>query len=639
MSGTERAPKSTWLSAAVQRGVIADEDVAFVAMFERRFGATDEAGRAAAALATSMARSGHVCVDLADHAGRALDADAEESAAERTLRWPEQAAMEEALAAWAAATSAAAEADAHPLVLQGSRLYLSRYFAYERRLADALNARLASPPPPLDAAAIRARLAALCDETGEAFDGQRVAVAAALRSRLSLIVGGPGTGKTTTVLKLLAALALEARDAGRRAPRVAMLAPTGKAAARMGEAVRVGLERLRAAGSLNDDALDCVARSVEVTPSTIHRALGFQPADPTRFRHRAENPLPADVVVLDEASMVDIALMTRLVEAVSPDARLVMLGDDSQLASVEVGSVLGDLVAGLAVSPGYSEAFARDVASWMPSLPALPTDPNALPIRDAVVKLTYSHRFADGGGIGQLARAIEQADPAHVMEVLRDEEGAPEVRFVDIQKTKRNALAAEYAAAYAPLFAADDPEAALAALGRVQVLCAHRRGPSGVEAWNASLEQALAKAHGLQPRGNGDPYTRRPVLVTTNEPSVRLYNGDVGVTLPDGDEGHSVWFAAEGGPRSLSARRLPAHETVFAMTVHKSQGSEFDEVVVVLPKEPSALTTRELLYTGVTRAKAKVTVVGSANTIEVAVKTGVQRASGLRARLWEREAR
>ena len=156
---------------------------------------------------------------------------------------------------------------------------------------------------------------------------------------------------------------------------------------------------------------------------------------------------------------------------------------------------------------------------------------------------------------------------------------------------------------------------------------------------NASLEQALAKAHGLQPRGNGDPYTRRPVLVTTNEPSVRLYNGDVGVTLPDGDEGHSVWFAAEGGPRSLSARRLPAHKTVFAMTVHKSQGSEFDEVVVVLPKEPSALTTRELLYTGVTRAKAKVTVVGSANTIEVAVKTGVQRASGLRERLWEREAR
>ena len=623
------------LDRAVEAGALHPADRAYVAMLERRFGATDAIGRAVAALALSQVRAGHVCARLDVLAGQPMtgpDASQDEDAAQAVPEcWPALDALLAPLRTWDAVTTDESAADAHAFVLvDGTRLYLSRYLRFEQRMTAAIGARLQAPPPSLDVHAVRARLAQLCGDADPNASAQRLAVVAALRSRLAMIVGGPGTGKTTTVLRLLAALVLEAADAGRQIPRVALLAPTGKAGARLGESIREGLDRMRERGDLEPDAFARVEAAVSGGASTVHRALGYQPATPTRFRYGADNPLPADVVVLDEASMVDLGLMVRLVEAVSPEARLILLGDEAQLASVEAGAVLGDVVSAGRALPGYSAAFASDVAAWLPSPPQVEVSPAPPVIRDAVVKLTHSYRFDDGGGIGQLARAIEQGEFARVQAVLAA--GDNDVTFVDSSRASTTALAARLGSRYADLLAAEDPTAALAAMRRFQVLCAHRSGPSGIERWNDALERALV-SRGLRPHGGGVPYRHRPVLVTTNEPTVGLFNGDVGITLSD-DAGFGVWFPSAEGPRRVASGRVPAHETVFAMTVHKSQGSEFDEVVVVLPNQPSAITTRELLYTGVTRAKSRVTIIGSEASLRYAVEHPLQRSSGLRERLW-----
>ena len=428
-----------------------------------------------------------------------------------------------------------ADAKRTPLVLDGDLLYLDRLWTWQERLVAGLRARV-GPPLPFDGAGL------------ERFEdpGQRLAAATVARQRLAVITGGPGTGKTSIVKGILPLL--DAR-------RVLLLAPTGKAAARLSEAV---------------------GRPA----STIHRALGARPGQAV-WRHHAGNPVPADLVVVDEASMIDLPTMARLVDAVRPDARLVLLGDPDQLASVEVGAVLGDL-RGAAV-PGRPP----DRGAAVPGRPSL---------GDSFVRLTRTYRYGEDSGIRALAEAINAGDVAAALAAFGrpDLERLPDLRDRAVERYSSNA--------------------------DFRVLAAHRRGRRGVERLNRDLEAWLAEAGHVD---CGDEfYDGRPVMVLQNDPQTRLFNGDVGVCRAG-----RVWF--DDG-RSVHPAALPEHETVYAMTVHKAQGSEFDEVVVVLPDEPSPLLTRELLYTAVTRARKRVALVGSEDVLAAAIATPVERTSGLR---------
>jgi exodeoxyribonuclease V alpha subunit len=473
------------------------------------------------------------------------------------------------------------EAGTTPLVLDGARLYLRRWFDHERTLAQRLVTRAA--PALLGTA--EARAAALdtlfADAPPEAAL-QRAAAATALERRLTIVVGGPGTGKTTTVVKLLGALVAVGGP-----QHVRLLAPTGKAAARLEQAVAEHRASLP----------ESVQPSIPTTASTIHRALGAVGGSRVRFRHDAEAPLPDDVVVVDEASMVDLALMRRLVEAVPARARLVLLGDRDQLASVEAGAVLAEL------------CTASDTA-----------------LDGCVVALEHSWRFAAGGGIGALADAIRTGDVDAAFRALR---GGGEVSWVPdlVQGPLPPSVVRAVRTGYTPLARARSDAAALAALSRFKLLCAHRRGRFGVDQLNPRVEHALADAGLLRPTAAW--YPGRPLLVAENDYRLGLFNGDQGV-IRSGDDGLRACFAMPDGEiRRLAPARLPSHETVFAMSVHKSQGSEYDRVALVLPKADSPLLTRELLYTAVTRARKGVLVVGPAESVAAAVRTPVQRAGGL----------
>ncbi len=535
-----------------------------------------------AAVASRFVAHGHVCADLASLAGAPVELP-ETGAAGGDLRWPD-------LDPWTRALTASRlvgdGSGPEPLVLRGRRLYLARYHDLERRLVRQLLERAEAEPPPVDAALLETgldRLFGPATDDNAAAD-QRRAAAVALRRRLTVISGGPGTGKTSTVVRLLALLVEQADAAGRPRPRIAMAAPTGKAAARLGEAVSSALV---AGGPRSLQASPSVRAAIPAEASTIHRLLGVIPDGPRRFHHDADHPLPLDVLVVDEASMIDLALMTRLAEAVPPEARLLLLGDRDQLASVEAGAILGDICAG---GPG-----------------------------DAVVELRHSFRFGPESGIRRLADAVNRGDAAAVLEVLRGDEHVDVALVAPPDDGPLGpVLAPLVREGYAPLLRRAAPADGLRSLDRFRVLCAHRRGLAGVEAVNPLCERTLARAGGLVPRGPW--YAGRPVMVTSNDRQLRLFNGDVGLVDAGPDGALRAFFPGPDGElRSLAPTRLPRVETVFATTIHKSQGSEYDHVLVVLPRNPSPITTRELLYTAITRARRRVTVCASTRSIATTV--------------------
>ncbi len=574
-----------------------------------------------AALAARAPRLGHVCLDLAtvrQSVPAEVEGDADVAAAESidALPWPTDVdAWRRSLAgsplvavAVDGQVPAAEPGRGVPLVLDGTLLYLERYRVYEERVAAELRRRAEAAAAAPSGGADLDALFAVFGSSPE----QRAAAEAGAKGQLSVVVGGPGTGKTTTVAALLAVLLAAEPDT-----RIALVAPTGKAAARMQESIVALAARLR--GSDVADAASLADRLAAADVSTIHRRLGWRPDG---FRHRRANPLVHDVVIVDETSMVSLPLMAHLLDAVRPDARLVLVGDPGQLASVEAGSVLGD-VAGPAVDAALAGA-------------AAPVGP----LSGCVTVLTQSYRFPASSPVGRFAVAVRAGDAdtaVHVLQTAADDPtatgvtlhwrtagadtdpGADAVRAAALEGARRTVDAAE----------AGDADAALAALAEVRVLCAHRRGPFGVARWNWQFEEWLA-ADGRHPSGF---YVGRPVLVTANDPSNELYNGDLGVAVAT-DDGVRVAFPHAGARRLLAPSRLEDVDTVHAMTIHKSQGSEFDEVVVVLPPEGSRLATRELLYTAVTRARRAVTLVGSEDALRRAIDNRVVRQTGLRQRLW-----
>ncbi|RZT18473.1 DNA helicase/exodeoxyribonuclease V alpha subunit [Mycobacterium sp. BK558] len=529
-------------------------------------GESDPTVALAVAFAVRAVRAGSVCVDLRSVA---------QQVGQPELPWP-------ATQTWLRAVQASPLVDKQVLHLMSDRsadlLYLDRYWREEQQVRDDVLALLASPLP--------AAVPGLERLFPAGWEEQRRAAEVALAQSLTVLTGGPGTGKTTTVARLLALLAEQAALAGRPPLRIALAAPTGKAAARLLEAVRAELDKL--------DAQDR-DRLPELTASTLHRLLRPRPDNASRFRHHRENRLPHDVIVVDETSMVSLTLMARLLEAVRTDSRLILVGDPDQLASVEAGAVLADLVDGLGARTGVR-----------------------------IAALQTSHRF--GASIGTLASAIRDGDADRAVEMLRDGGEHIEWLAVDDPGERLRPVLLPHALRLREAAILGDARAAAGTLDEHRLLCAHRRGPSGVAYWNRQVERWLTDATG-EPIW-ADWYAGRPVLVTANDYGRRLYNGDTGVAVVRGE---SLTVAI--GEQEFAAGRLSDVETMHAMTIHKSQGSQADEVTVLLPAEESRLLTRELFYTAVTRAKSRVRVVGTEASVRAAVARRAVRASGLARRL------
>jgi exodeoxyribonuclease V alpha subunit len=541
----------------------------------------------AAALAVRAVRAGSVCVDLATVSELPLEAQAPDGG---PLPWPEPAA-------WVEAVGRSPLVREEMLRLVGSRLYLDRYWREEGQVCDDLVTRIHRTPPEVDEASLDVGLVRVFPHEG--YDEQRAAARAAATRWTTVLTGGPGTGKTTTVAGLLALVAEQHLKVTGRMPRMALSAPTGKAAARLQEAVEEATEAL-------EDPVD-KERLAGLQSSTLHRLLGWRRDSRVRFRHHRANRLPYDVVVVDETSMVSLTMMARLLEAMRPDARLVLVGDPDQLASVEAGAVLADLVAGF---EGSSDS--------------------------PVSALGRPHRF--GAHIGALAQALRDGDADKVMAELNA--GSDEVELVDPEDDAAMASfrtrVADVAVELRLAGEAGDQTRSLRALGRHRLLCAHREGPYGVSGWNRQVERLVSDRTGVT--HYDEWYAGRPILVTANDYDQLLNNGDMGATvrLPDGRL--RVVVQVGSGVREFATTRLSGVETVHAMTVHKSQGSQAHTVSVVLPDEESRLLTRELFYTAVTRAQEKVRVVGTEAAIRAAVAREVQRASGLGERLAARLA-
>ncbi len=419
------------------------------------------------------------------------------------------------------------------------------------------------------------------------------------------------------------------RTRGSRRRFVALAAPTGKAAARLEEAVHEEAAKLSIDAGVKGTLLDLRA-------STLHRLLGWRPDSTSRFRHNRRRRLPHDVVIVDETSMVSLSLMARLVEAVRPDARLVLVGDPGQLASIEAGAVLGDIV-GPATQRLRMTRAAREKLEEATGTVNAADPPAGVTLGDGIVVLTRVRRF--GEGIAKVAEAIRRGDADEVMEVLRD---PPEdVRWVDADpgdRASEAALAVVRAGAVAAgrtvieAARAGDAEVALAALGRYRILCAHRRGPHGVSMWTARVESWLAaEIPGFE--ANIPWYAGRPLLVMENDYDLGLYNGDTGVVVQQEDRIVAA-FERSGEILEYSPTRLTAVATAYAMTIHKSQGSQFDTASVILPPPDSRILTRELLYTAATRARKRLVLAGSEESLRAAVGRPIARASGLRRRLW-----
>lgn len=512
-----------------------------------------------------------------------------------------------------------------PLVLDEDNLFLHKYRGFEVVIAEALISRL-TVRQDIDTVALKQRLDNYFGEPGDFPDWQRVAASIALTRNLAIIAGGPGTGKTTTVVRILALLLEDDPQC-----RIRMAAPTGKAAMRLSTSVSQAVDKLVTQS-------EAVRASIPVGASTIHRLLGVNPSRELN-RFHAGNRLPVDVMIVDEASMMDITLMQQLVCALPDECRLILLGDKDQLPSIEAGSVLADLCeqASNQYSPVYHELLAALGNSGLPE----GQPPSGSLINDCTCNLQISHRFPDLSTIGQLARAINSNDQDAtriLVDLATDAPGEAEFRFRELAGTQLPL--GDIADGYRAFLATRDnsvstPLDTIKAFSTYQVLCGVRQGPVGVEQINSGIEQAL-KAAGLL--GSARWYHGRPILVTQNDYGLNLFNGDVGITLLDVDGDATVYFqSGDDSVRKVLPARLPAHETCWAMTIHKTQGSEFDRIAIVLPDRSHLLRleflSRELLYTAVTRARQQVTVYGYSNEFDGILARSARRCSGLAQRL------
>jgi exodeoxyribonuclease V alpha subunit len=588
---------SAWLDLGAWReqGLLSALDYRFAQAMGRLAGESRAEILAALALVSRMTRDGHVCLDLGVFCARPVIIDAEARPIALTSLPP--------LNRWLAMVRSSAlvgePGTSEPLVLEASRLYLRRYFRYEKRLARALVALTG-------ARALAVADAALERSLSELFPGgdtdrpdlQRLAAETAVRRQLCIITGGPGTGKTSTVVKILALLFEQAELAHQRPPRVTLLAPTGKGAARLTESIARAKRSLPGRFPFKEQLPEGA--------TTIHRCLAAA-ARRARSREGAPALLETDFVLVDEASMVDLELMAKLFAIIPATARAVLLGDRDQLFSVEAGAVLGDIC----------DAVARPTVAS-----------SHHPLAQSVVTLSRPYRYTSTSGIARLASAIKRGAVDEALGLLAAKE-IPEIELVQpakksgIEPSLRDAVRS----GYTPFIQARELGDKLAALGGFRVLCAHRHGWFGA----ARLNQWIGSIIADRASGAAGPVVI-PITVTRNDYRLELYNGDLGLLLSDpsgADQDRAVFIGTDGTERRFAPAELGEYEIAFAMSIHKSQGSEFDRVIVMLPDQLSPVLTRELLYTAVTRARSALTIYGSASIIEQAIGRQVVRASGL----------
>jgi exodeoxyribonuclease V alpha subunit len=623
--------RSTDLTSLYRSGQLADIDLHFADFVDRLGGHLVPDLALAAALVSRAAAGGHVCLDL-----KALDRAELLEAREGgpAVNCP---AAEDWMARLRASSVVGRPGDQRPLILDPfGRLYLYRYWSYEQELVAAINRRTGGDllPEGRNPAALRKTFDRLFPDDGlsDGIDWQKIAALAVLLKRFCIITGGPGTGKTHTVAKILALLV----EQGDGVPIDIMLAaPTGKAAAKLGESLK------SARGLL--DCSPAVRNRLPIETRTIHRML--QPVIGTSyFRYNAANRLPADVVIIDEASMIDLALLSKLVAALADRARLVLIGDKDQLASVEAGAVLGD-ICDRGRPHRFSQSFCRmaELATGISLSPCNGKDEERGGLRDSIVNLVRSYRFEEKSGIDALGRAVNRGNGDAVLDLLKTGQGDG-IHWNPVASPRElyRQLSDHILEGYRASLTVGEPRLALERFGRFRVLCAVNKGFYGVGAINRLAEQVLRRSALIATEsGRTDRwYAGRPVLVTANDYRLGLFNGDIGLTVAAEDAGEErlvVCFAdAADDMRCIPVHRLPALETVFAMTVHKSQGSEFDQVHLILPDADVPVLTRELIYTAVTRARSRITIWGRERILAAAISRRIVRRSGLRESLWGR---
>ncbi|WP_067894824.1 exodeoxyribonuclease V subunit alpha [Nocardia vaccinii] len=632
MTAIQLAQRATGLLRTFNAaGVLAAADVHVALRLGRLGREDDESVLLATALAVRAVRSGSVCLELArmheigvDGEGFDTDADtAAEPIDPATLPWPDETRVLAALRKSPLVQGSAA-GPLRPLRLvesagAGALLYLDRYYRQEQTIREVLTERAATHPM-IDPETVRRQLDRLFPDSGapgDPPDRQRVAAALAATQWTTVVAGGPGTGKTHTIARILALLVAQQRSVP-DAPelRIALAAPTGKAAARLQESVR-------------EQASDLDLP--ELTAATLHRLLGWQRGGATRFRHNEFNRLPYDVIVVDETSMVSLTMTSRLLPAVRRDARLVLVGDPDQLASVDAGAVLADLVAGPVAGPPNpvleqvlgEDLGAPEAADRTETLSARERDR----LRGGIIRLTRGRRF--GGRIAELAVAVRAGDDDTALRLLAD--GGTELSLCEPEEIGAVRddviLAARECTGAAENGAA---AAALAAMESHRLLCAHRQGRYGVERWDRmAAGWVAASGIGAEP-GAGHWYPGQPLLVTANDHEARIYNGDTGVIVRGPDGGLRAALQRGSEPYLVHPTQFPGVTTVYAMTIHRSQGSQYGTVSIVLPGPESTLLTRELLYTAITRARRHVRIIGTEDAIRAGIGRRVLRASGLR---------
>lgn len=599
-----------------QSGLITALDYHFARFIAAQSGEEADEVILAAALVSHHAGQGDVCIELRRFAGKPLFGS-ESALGLAPLMAPRLARWRKALSA---ASAVGQPGDPAPLILDDAdRLYLARFWKYEDALAREILAR-ASQDVEVDRPLLQRGLQRLFKPRSQERDWQRIAAAIAVLKRFVVISGGPGTGKTTTVTKLLILLAEQFAD---QRPRIALAAPTGKAAARLSESIK---EKKR--------ELQCdehIRAAIPEEATTLHRLIGVVPGRAVT-RHNRDNPLHLDALVVDEASMIDLPMMCRLLDALPASARLILLGDKDQLASVEAGSVLGDLCAA-GLQAGFSEDLCDDLATLTEERPD-PADGGESRLMDNIVLLRKSYRFDANSGIGALAQHVNQGAALAAFELFNDLL-YQDLDWQPLTRVNLESLLERIAVrGYRRYLPVGSPLEALQRFNEFRVLCALREGPFGVASINAAIEKIL-RSQGMI-AGDERWYAGRPIMVTRNDYGLKLFNGDIGMIWPDTDQGgvlRAFFIMPDGAVRKVLPNRLPEHETAFAMTVHKSQGSEFDEVVLILPDEPSPVVSRELIYTAITRAKRRTAIWGTREVFETGVARKLERASGLVDRL------
>ncbi len=573
----------------------------------RRFDPTmDVSVEWAAYLVSHALGEGHVCLDLQRWAEREI---------EPGLRLP-------TVSAWKGALFSSAIVggpnEFKPLIIEGTHLYLARYWRYEKHLADHLSHRADQVCPKIDLERLTADLNRLFahNVTLKQADWQKIAAAIAVLRRFCVISGGPGTGKTSTVVRILAALQSQSQGS----LHIALAAPTGKAAARMQDAIRKQKLQL--------DMPAEIIRSIPEATSTLHRLLGSKP-DSVNFKHNRDNPLSVDVVVVDEASMIDLALMAKLVDALPAKSRLILLGDKDQLAAVEAGSVFGDIC----IDKGYSHSFSA-LLNQVTDVEMETNDASPPPLRDCIALLHHSHRFINDSGIGELSRRINQPNGTQSVIGLLTNESFNDIgwrsQFDEIDLLGR--MEQGYREFLDRVVDGSNGVDVLAAFNRFRVLVAHHEGSKGASSINQMFETLLRER--LRTPRYERWFPGRPVMVTRNDYGMRLFNGDIGICLRLNGELRICFEDSEGKLRTIAPARLPDYALAYAMTVHKSQGSEFDQALFLLPETVSPVMNRPLVYTAVTRARHRIEIWGGQEVLTAAINKEPEHISGLRGRLW-----